>query len=260
MLASGNKSKTISPLGLLRTLWRTAWLCAILWVIAYVALLLAGRTDGFKSFIEDALEKRLGRRVRIASSELTPALNLRLDGIATELCGERGKPGFRAAHAAMDWHFTVHGLRVVRLAVDEPVVYFAPGRDNAFEPVLWEPLGSRIAEWGQFTAALPAAVTRQITGDAAAWTLTLWAQEGHTAQLQVNKGRLIWWDARNAEGVTLEDLALTLQPLAIPDRNAWYVHLRYGRGYVAGGRDLPACNQEFIETGARRLPLGPVAK
>ena len=77
--------------------------CLVLFAILYLGVWLLGFTAGFRSYLEDDLQRRLGLPVKIRKAHLTPDLNLVVEGLATEGSGRKGQPGVAVQKGRLEW-------------------------------------------------------------------------------------------------------------------------------------------------------------
>lgn len=117
----------------------------VLAAIAYVGLIIAGRTAGFRSMVEDRLKSRLGMPVLLASARISPTLNLVLSGIRTAQDDFR-PVFFKADRLVLGWslseklrggpfwnHFLARGLEL----------YITVDNDDQKLPPFWSALADQ---------------------------------------------------------------------------------------------------------------------
>ncbi|MBU1692877.1 MAG: hypothetical protein KJ726_00035 [Verrucomicrobia bacterium] len=234
--------------------------------IAYVGVFLASRTSGFRVMVEERLERRLGLPVSLKKVATTPALNLRLEGLATRDSDKSGQPGLRAREVLIGWSFAGWirpGGSVLRsLTVQGGSVAFAPGATGRWEPATLEELGARVAEWGGFQLPdLPVAAREdgqgekpeasESPGEEKAARSNWWEH----ATLDFEDGRMVWWDADGREQAAAEGLGLKVTPVTLPNRRMTHVYLTLDKGRV-GDRQVHDLIFELLKTAEQDIVLG----
>ena len=234
--------------------------------IAYLGVFFASRTSGFRVTVEERLERRLGMPVSLKKVAATPALNLRLEGLATRASDKSGQPGLRAREVLIGWSFAgwirPGGSALRSLTVRGGSVAFAPGEAGRWEPAALERLGAWVAEWGGFELSEPPAAVREdgqeekpealeSPGEKKAARPDWWEQ----AALDFLDGRMVWWDAEGREQAAAEGLGLKVTPVTLPNRRITHVHLTMDKGRV-GDRRVHDFVFELLKTAEQDIVLG----
>lgn len=234
----------------------------ILLAVAYVAALLASRTEGFRSYVTERLGDRLGTAITVSKVHATPRLDLVFEDVASE--GERstGSAGFKIGKLKIDWSLAscvrARGFRPTAVAVDRAGISFAPGARGEWEPAAFAAVGETIAGWAAVAIEPGAGGEGQLkpafqTEDKAASGIPPEMATG--GRLTVRDSEISWWSVRGDELASVGDLRLTVTPVRAPKREM--THYRLEIGYVrtpgaAGRRDYVL---ELLDTGGYQVVL-----
>lgn len=244
----------------------------LLAAIAYAGLYAAFRMNGFRTYVEERLEARLGLPVAIQKVYGTAGLNLVMEQVASSESDKLGRPGFRAREVRIEW--SLRGLvtpkrpMVTRLVLDHPVMAFAPREEGGWAPVALERLGTWLAEWGGFQQA--AAAPAPATGEADSPTTTASTQDVAKAEtlsasfweqidLEVEGGRLTWWDGAGNELAGAEGVRLLVTHVELPTRPLTHYYLSLDDGRLGPNRPVRQFTFEMLKAGDQQIILGLAA-
>ena len=213
----------------------------LLAAIAYVAALLAVHTDGFRSYVQDRLEKVVGMPLRVGRIRATPALTLILEMVTGPEQLVAGMPGLQAGRIVLAWNFgglfrrDMSNLRRVELQD----VY----------------LSLNVDESGQWQPSSVAAFARRLCG----WLGVSVADGGDGGELSLNLARveldmkevrIVWWD-RDGERAQLTGIEGQCSSVRLGRREVLYRDLSAESVSVRGATATQNARTEFIEVGDR---------
>lgn len=226
-------------------------------LIAYGALLVASRTDGFRSYIEKRVEQVVGMPVSVERVKATPSLSLVIERIVSRDGLIAGKPGLQVGRATVEWRLSglVRSERAAleSLELDDVYLSFAAERGRGWEPSGPAPAAARIAEWlGVFVPA--AAVTAQdpkqkpVVPDP---SVERWVVNG---PCRIRNARVVWSDAEG-ELAQVSGLEADSIPLAAGRREMQYHFVTAESASRRGGVSTNGVCAEFIQAGGKAVPL-----
>ncbi len=236
--------------------------------ILYVAAFLAARTAGFKSMVEDRIEKAVGIPVRIEKTRATVGLDLVMEGAVSENGGRIGKAGFRVGKAVLSWsvmdRVRMGGGLLRAVDIRDASLFFAPNEEGDWEPAFASGVGSWLGNWAGFSVRKPApaapvaASPRKETAGALAGAMRLPAvtNDWSDIALRVSGGRLVWWGAGGEEEAAIENIELTVTPLRLPNRSMTHLYVSFTEGRLGKERRLRDFALEMLRTGSNSIILG----
>ena len=232
--------------------------------IFYVGVFLACRTDGFRSYAEDFLERHLGVPVHVKRIQATPSLKLVLTGVVTEGGSRKGTPGYRVREAIVQWSvmnkLLSRGGALSALELKGFGVSFAPGQSGEWEPSALAKLGSWVAEWGRFDLAAPAAVTVQ--GDlpateeadkkpAPSTRSEMWDR----INLSISDGEMSWWDADKRELASVSGVRFEITPIRLPNRKMTHYFLTLDSAQIGTQRSVRDFTFEMLKMASNSIVI-----
>lgn len=260
-----NDRMTDEPLRRERPVRHFLAILGMLLLIAYLAIFLACRTKGFQTYAEAALQRRLGLPVSLKSAQATPALNLRLEGLASRNSDQAGRPAIRIREAVVGWSWAgwirPGGRAVDRLTLRGCSISFAPGASGRWEPLAFERLGRWLSDWGGFgltNAPTAGGVEEEEAGDAPApekRTGLMAPDFWDRVHLEVQEGRIVWWDAQGRELAAAEGIELTVTPIRLPRRQMVHYALSIEDARIGPDRRLHQFAIELLNTGDQQIVL-----
>ena len=225
-------------------------------VVVYVAGFFFARTDGFRALLEDQIEKRLGQRIEIASSQGTLTGDLVLEGLVVAGPDAAAKPlaEAKSVRVGVSWKglFTGGLLAAVR-EVDLADWHIAFQRDAEGN---WQPAGLAMAgAWlgrlggldvPETTAHASAVREAQPSGEKAGPAS---APDLRRITFDSRDGRMAWWGKDPDEPVArIEGIRFAQTPLALPTRTASHYYLHVDTAQFAGRAGIRDLDVEILMT------------
>lgn len=235
---------------ILRDTFRTL---EILLLIAYVTLLVASRTEGFRSLISRQIESRLGGgSVTIASSKLTPGLRLKLGELRVRWPNAQGTEigGIETIELNPDWIGWMDGFRVREATMTGGRFIFQVTEAGAVSPGFGQDLTRWLQRLGWATPEIDPAAPG---GDPELW----WMLD---APVRFSGLDLHWVTARDGRHLAVEGLKGEVMPLRAERSVFRYVDLTAGRMVLENGTAQtppPVCALLDPDQPARRHDLLP---
>jgi len=227
-------------------------------VIAYVALLLISRTDGFRSYVESWLEDRIGMDIVLENVAVTPGLDLVLRRLETEGGLVAGEPGLYLEELKVDFSL-LQIFRGIEAAVDgirlqDPYISFKLSKDGTWQPGSLSLLGEKLAQW--ISLDLPEAEAEGgeeagSDGDALQQAVVGFSDE---ISLTIHDGRVVWWNPRGAQVGEAEGIDLEVMPVPLKRRKMAYYFVSV-RTVRAQGRDAREFAIEMLRVGEQNIVL-----
>jgi hypothetical protein len=223
----------------------------ILILIAYVTLLVASRTEGFRALISRQVESRLGGgSVTIGSSKLTPGLRLVLGDLRVRWPNAQGSEigGIETIELNPDWLGWMDGFRAREARMTGGRLIFQVTEAGAVSPGFGQDLTRWLQRLGWATPEIDPAAAG---GDPELW----WMLD---APVRFSGFDLHWVTARGGRHLAVEGLKGEVLPLRA-ERSAFrYVDLSAGRMVLENGSSLippPVCALLNPDQPARRHDL-----
>ena len=205
---------------------RLAAVLAIL-LILYVGLLLAARTEGFRSLIAQRWQKQWGVPLQIVSSSLTPTLELRLRGITTvepppdvkptvsdESAAEEPQPRLQAKEVRLKWSLLM--FKFTRIQVKGARIDFAMNPAQGWVPEKW-------ARWaGQADAITGWSWMPKKTSEPA--PSHAWPRLGES-EFTIEDLDIFWHASADGPVASVEKIFMYATPLHPPGRTLMHVRL-----------------------------------
>lgn len=236
----------------------------ILVAIFYVGVFLACRTDGFRSYTEDFLEKHLGVPVHVKRIQATASLNLVLTGVVTEGGSRKGAPGYWVREAIVQWSvmnkLLSRGGALSSLELRGFGVSFAPCQSGEWEPSALAKLGSWVAEWGRFDLAAPSAPS--LPGDlpatdeadrkpAPAVRSEIWDR----INLSISEGEMSWWDADKRELASVAGIRFEITPIRLPNRKMTHYFLTLDSAQIGDQKSVRDFTFEMLKMASNSIVI-----
>lgn len=232
--------------------------------IFYGGVFLACRTDGFRSYAEDFLERRLGIPVHVKRIQATPSLKLVLTGVVTEGGVRKGVPGYRVREAIIQWS-VMNALRsrggvLSALELKGFGVSFAPGPSGEWAPAAFAQLGSWVAEWGRFdlpaSAAAPVQSDRPATEEADSTPApsargVIW----DCINLSISDGEMSWWDADKRELASVSGVRFEVTPIRLPNRKMTHYFLALDSAQIGPRRSVRDFTFEMLKMASNSIVI-----
>jgi len=237
----------------------------VLGVILYLGVWLLGFTAGFRSYLEEELHQRLGLPVKIRKARLTPALNLVVEGLATEGSGRKGQPGVALQKGFLEWSVVDDGRwhwpRLKRLQLAGCSLDFAPAEQGGWMPAALAAFSAQVADWGGFglTTPKPTPPVADLDPDRPAPSRA--PQPFNVRELlrhcvlDLDDGRMVWWNEAGQEAASANKIRLVLTPVALPNRLMLHGLLTVDEAQRADGRRARNFRFEFLDLRSQQLVL-----
>jgi hypothetical protein len=164
--------------------------------------MVAVRTEGGRSFVEERLEKWLGLELTIQGASLGLPCDLVVEHLESRDFGFPGGPGFRAEELRL-------GLRPssrLRVSAYRCALNLARRPDGSWAPGCFSKLGD-----------LPGRTVAELS------RLTAGFRDG--VALDVSEGAVTWFDADGVQGVEARGIVFRLAPAAVPGRRMHHYYL-----------------------------------
>lgn len=233
-------------------------------VIVYLAGFFFVRTDGFRAYLEDQVEKRLGERIEIGTSRCTPGGDLVLGGLTIAGPDTSARP-LAEAHSArvnISYRDLFTGGLMAAVETIEVTGWHIDFRANAqgqWQPASLAVAGNLLGQWGglDVPVAYPGGST-----DASTTTIPEGKPSaddppsvGHIA-FDLKEGALSWW-VRDADTpmARVEGIRFAQTPLNLPTQSASHYHLHVDDATFAGHGGLRELDVEVLRTGGRYFVL-----
>lgn len=227
----------------------------LLSLIAYVAALVAARTDGFRSFVEKRVERVVGMPMVVERVRAMPSLDLIIERIGSKDGLTAGKPGLQIGQAVCRWRIRsvlgAGGSAIDSLELNDVYLSFAAEKGGVWQPAGPAPAAARVAEWlGVFVPMAPAPEPKQksVPPDS---SLERWIVEG-TCHLR--NVRMIWWDG-DGELAHVAGLDADIVPLRAGRRELQYRFVTAESAARRGGIATNDVRVEFICSGGKVVAL-----
>lgn len=234
--------------------------------VAYVAVYLASRTSGFRSYLAGYLEDRLGFPVRIGAAHATWQLDLVLEQVASAESDQVGEPSFSVDTAVFRWSPVRFGkarpgtarraleLRHCRLS-------FAPGESGGWEPSVFGKVREWLEKWGGFVVPGFGEQVRQERADAPAQAsiakpaARLKPNVWERINLTVNDGHVVWWGTDGEKIASADGIELHVTPVWLPGRRMIHYLLKADEVQPAPGRRVRHFTLELLKAGSNEIVL-----
>lgn len=253
-----------------RSPWRRAWRAVktllVLLAIAYVALVIAGQTDGFRDLVSHRLERHLGQPVKVEGASLSLRLDLSLRGVVTEGTKRKNSPGLRIQRAFIGWDWSQlirRGRPGVRaLELDRCEVVFGRAEDGTWQPARLAPLSAFLARWLELdlgSAAPPASAgaPAPVSGAATTPRAAALAFQKEGTRVVLRGGQITWWaDESDVPLAAVEGVRLQATPVAVPGRLLTHYALSVERAASATGARVSDLKLELLDAGDQQVILG----
>lgn len=159
--------------------------------IAYAAVLVASRAEGFRAYVQDRLGQAVGWPVLIERAYVSLALNVICEGVAVEGGLVAGRPGFQVERLTLKvspWNLW-RGMDDAIQGLDMEDVYVAVARDEqgAWQPAAPAAALRRIAGW--LGSDLPAVSAEEFVDKA--WAVLF------SKPLRLSRARATWYGERD---------------------------------------------------------------
>ena len=239
--------------------------CLVLFAILYLGVWLLGFTAGFRSYLEDDLQRRLGLPVKIRKARLTPDLNLVVEGLATEGSGRKGQPGVAVQKGRLEWTLLDagrwHWPRLRRIQIEGCSLAFAPAEQGGWAPTALTAFSAQVADWGGFglptpkPAPPPVDLEPEKTAPAKpAKPANVLDQLRHCV-LDLDDGRMVWWNEDGRELASAQKIRLAVTPLALPNRLMIHGLLTVDEAHRTDGRRARNFRFEFLDLRGQQIVL-----
>lgn len=192
--------------------------------ILYGGLLLAARTEGFRSLVAQRWEKQCGIPVHISSSSLTPAFELRLRGITTvekpsaskpATDEEAPKPRLQVKEVRLKW--SLSKFRFTRVLLQGARVDFVPDAGGGWSP-------TPFARWAREADALTGwKWSPPAPGSSSESEVPM--PRGNEIELRIEDLDMFWHASADGPAASVEQISLSMTPLHPPGRTLTHVRL-----------------------------------
>lgn len=225
----------------IRSIWSGFKLLLVLALLLYGALLVIGRTEGFRSLVAQRLEKVLGMPVKIGAASLNPKYGVTLRDVESEGMRRDGSPGIRAKQVQIEWRWgdvwRVGRPGIARIGIEQPVLVFEEQGSGDWMPASLAPVGEFLLRQVQFSipmrtsaAAQPPPTPKEKKAARAKASSATALVGGLDASIVVKRGEVSWWKAgTRAPLASIEGATLYATPLHLPEREVTHYLLKVDR-------------------------------
>lgn len=209
--------------------------------IAYALALAAAHTDGFRSYVQDRLEKVVGMPLRVGRIRATPALTLILETVTGPEQLVAGMPGLQAGKIVLAWSFRglfrrdISNLR--RVELQDVYLSLSADENGQWQPSSAAAFAARLCGW------LGAAVPEGVGESELSLSLA-------RVELDMKEVRIVWWD-RDGERAQLTGIEGQCSSVRLGRREVLYRDLSAESVSVRGAAATQNARTEFIEVGDR---------
>ncbi len=239
--------------------------------ILYVAVFLAARTDGFRSYLEERFKNWLGVPVTIKTARVTVALDLVINQLASEGWKQGAGPGFKVERIDVRWsaldalRFGGPLLRGIELRECDLAFEARPG--GKWEPDVAKTLGAWVVEWSGLTLRdeedegggrrreRDAGEKEEAGEEAPASKPELKPEFWDSLELVVRDSRMSWKNEDGREMAVAEGIDLDVTPVKLPNRQMVHYFLRMDMTQLAGGRGVRNFSYDMVKTGDSAIIL-----
>jgi hypothetical protein len=193
----------------------------IVLAILLTTVFFAVRTAGGRSFLQDALAKRLGRNVALGSARIGFPYDLVLGAVVSSDY-DAGRSGFRCEEARVGI-----GPGRVRLTLAGPEINLRRNADGVWAPELFGKIGG-----------LPWRKVGEIS--------TLTEDLRKSTALHVRGGGINWLDEQGRVLASAADIAFDLSPVRLPGRRVYHYRLSVYSVLDVEGRRVNALQREWL--------------
>lgn len=255
-----------------RTTVRAMGTTFVLMMIAYMAGLVIGRTDGFRSIVAERLGELLGQPVKVERVSLGLSYALTVEGIVTEGTRRLNSPGVRIGRlrAAPRWSDVWRRGRVglAQLEIEKAALVFERDEEGRWAPEALAGYAELLAKQLHFSFPPPEAVfaapaaARDASGEqsrnrrrSARPLLAAPDPSTPAPRIAVRRGEIAWWVDNSAPFASVEGLAVSMTPLEAPGRRMIHYRIDVKRAASRGGQALRDASLELLDIGDQRLVL-----
>ena len=213
----------------------------LLAAIAYASALLAAHTDGFRSYVQDRLEKAVGMPLRVGRIRATPALTLILETVTGPEQLVAGMPGLQADRVVLEWNFGGFFRRdtsnLSRVELRNLYLSLSVDEKGQWQPASVAAFAARLCGW------LGASVAESAGESELSLSLA-------RVELDMKEVRIVWWD-RDGERAQLTGIEGQCRSVKLGRRDILYRDLAAESVSVRGAAVTQNVRTEFIEVGDR---------
>lgn len=259
-------------ISILRTILRAIATATVLLAIAYVAGLMIGRTDGFRSIVAERLGELLGQAVKVERVSLGLSYALTVEGIVTEGTRRLNSPGIRIGRlrAAPRWSdlWRRGRLGLAQLEIEKAVLVFERDEEGRWAPEALAGYAELLAKQLNFSFPPPETVSaapaapRDVSGEqsrnrrrSARPLLAAPDPAMPAPRIVVRRGEIAWWLDNSVPFASVEGLSASMTPLEAPGRRMIHYRVDVKRAASRGGQALRDASLELLDIGDQRLVL-----
>jgi len=243
---------------------RTALTVLVLLAILYVAGLVIGRTDGFRSLVAQRFEALLGMPVKIERVSVDAAYGLTVRHLVTEGTRRPTSPGLRAARLHLGWRWSDLWRRgrigVASIELDKPVLTFERQSSGEWQPQPLAPVSEFLVQQLKFNfppaaEPLPAAKAEPTANGADLNKKAKALRAGLETTITLRRAEVVWWAGGDTPAASVEGVRLQATPLRAPGRSLTHILLEVERASSLEGPGIRNLTVELIDTGDQQWIL-----
>jgi hypothetical protein len=255
MAGKANTQKDLPPsyLGESRSFARAfgrfwgAVICVV--VIGYAALLMIGRTEGFRDIISDRMEASLGVPLEIAVSRITPTLAIQLEEVKGGISATNDTPMLEAKKVFM--RFRPGGfLRGEAWPLREMEIQDATFRFTAIGKSEWQPLPALAGELHRWVVV----AGRSVEARDAAFPGLVWFRE-NGVNLRLDASDFVWRDQDGVVSAWMEEVHLEAKAMRPFEETILWSRLRAGQIGSAWNDTVDGLEVDWISSPDREIVL-----
>lgn len=239
----------------LRTAWNVFTTLWILAIIAYVTGWFVGRTDGFRSIVEQHLARVLGFSVRIARVSVDGHYNLTLEDVRSDDASRARESYATAQRIKIHWRWrkmlATLSPAVERIEVDRLTVAFQRDELGQWAPVRMVPLGKTLAD------ALRLPIDPDFAGATNGHPPSISGifEQNDAFAIRIRRGNISWWPTVSAPSASMESLNVDLTPIDLPGRLMIHGSVTVKRVASLDGPAYQDVAVEWLDLGDRQISL-----
>lgn len=251
----------------LRRAWHAAVTLSILVIIAYVALQILARTDGFREVVAQRLGDAIGMPVQIGESSVNWRFDVELREVVTEGTKRESSPGIRAKRVRIGWApgERLRGRGGIRsIEADGLTLVFGLGEDGTWQPKPLAELSAFLSRSAELqlpgrraVPAEPGAAANPSPNEVPSGAFPALARDARV-HVAIRRGAMTWWtpESPQAPVAGIDGVFLEVTPMAAPGRQFHHVLLKVGTSAAASGALLRNLHLELVDAGDQQVVLG----
>jgi hypothetical protein len=211
-------------------------------LIGYAALLLIGRTEGFRDLVGDRMEASLGVPVSIGNSRITPALAIQLEQVRGGASATNDAPALEAERVVMrirpGGFLRGRAWPLRSLSIDNAAFRFVADGDSQ-----WRPLPALAGELHRWVVV----AGRSVDERDAAFPGLVWFRENEV-ELRLDDADFFWRDGGGAVSAWMEDVTVEAKAMKPFEQAALWSRLQAGEVGSVWNDTVEGLQVEWIGT------------